>query len=80
MALRSLNMYAFYTFICVHLSVSLGVSFCLLSRIASGSSQSVYLQFLATRSGLHPLPPVLLVDRKTNKKVLARGGQVLVTQ
>ncbi|OEH80014.1 trapp trafficking subunit trs65 [Cyclospora cayetanensis] len=51
-----------------------------LGRIIPGGSHSVYLQFLATRSGLHPLPPVLLVDRRTNRKVLARGGQVLVTQ
>ncbi|PFH34175.1 hypothetical protein BESB_073270 [Besnoitia besnoiti] len=51
-----------------------------LGRIAPGGSQSVYLQFLATRSGLHPLPPILLLDRRNNRKILARGGQVVVAQ
>ncbi|KYK69874.1 TRAPP trafficking subunit Trs65, partial [Toxoplasma gondii TgCatPRC2] len=51
-----------------------------LGRIAPGGSQSVYLQFLATRSGAHLLPPILLLDKRNNRKILARGGQVIVAQ
>ncbi|KAL8446203.1 hypothetical protein Emed_005158 [Eimeria media] len=47
------------------------------ARIAPGCTQSVYLQLLATRSGLHSLPPLLLLDRGSNRKVLARGGQLV---
>eukprot|EP01071_Lankesteria_metandrocarpae_P010904 Lankesteria_metandrocarpae@DN5381_c0_g1_i3.p1 len=49
-----------------------------LGLVPSGGSQSVHMQFITTRFGLHNFPLLMLIDSNTSQRYLAGGCKVVV--
>eukprot|EP00921_Rhytidocystis_pertsovi_P001203 GHVQ01002046.1.p1 GENE.GHVQ01002046.1~~GHVQ01002046.1.p1 ORF type:complete len:674 (+),score=158.95 GHVQ01002046.1:1-2022(+) len=49
-----------------------------IGEVLPGSTTLVGIEYYPTRHGIHTIPPIILLDRKNNRRCLVRGGRISV--